>query len=80
MTLKDELLYVTESDYEDKKIQLIVIDVSESANPGLVSSTTTSSDFVLGWVTFAYCWARPIVVNDIIFVSGMRYLDVLKLK
>jgi hypothetical protein len=74
------MLYVTGSDYEGKKIQLVVVDVSEPANPKLVDSAATTSDFILGGVTFAYCWARPLVANDQIYISGMSYLDVFELR
>jgi hypothetical protein len=80
LTLKGDLLYMTKSDYEGKKIQLAVLDISETENPKLVDSVTTESDFILGGVTFAYCWARPQVVDDFIFVSGMRYLDIFELR
>jgi hypothetical protein len=75
-----ELLYVTKSDYESKKIQLSVVDISDPENPGLVDSKMTESDFILGGVTLAFCWMRPQVVDDFIFVSGMRYLDVFELR
>jgi hypothetical protein len=80
LTLKGDLLYVTKSDYEGKKIQLAVLDVSEPENPRLVDSIMTESDFILGGASFAYCWARPQVVDDFILVSGMRYLDIFELR
>lgn len=80
LTLKDNLLYITESDYESKKIQLGVVDVSEPENPIVIGSTITKSDFVLGGVTFTYCWARPQIAGDFIYVPGMRYLDIFELR
>lgn len=80
LTLNGDLLYVTKSNYEGKKIQLAVLDVSEPENPKLVDSVITESDFILGGVSFAYCWARPQVVDSFIFIPGMRYLDIFELR
>jgi hypothetical protein len=80
LTSNGDLLYVTKSDYEGKKIQLAVLDVLEPENPMIVYSVITESDFVLGGVSFAYCWACPKVIDNFILVPGMRYLDIFELR
>jgi hypothetical protein len=76
---ENNLLYVTESDYENTKIQLEVFDISDSENPSDVDSFTTEIDFILGGLTFAYCWSRPLFTQHYILVPGMRKIDVFKL-
>jgi len=56
------------------------VDVSEPENPRLIDSIMTESDFILGGVTFAYCWVRPQVIGNLIFIPGMRYLDIFELR
>ena len=80
LTLKDNKLYVTKSDAVNQKLQLVVVDVSEPEKPGLIDSTTTDSMFGFGGATLAYMWARPQVIGDCIYVAGINYFDVFKLK
>jgi hypothetical protein len=78
MTVDDDLLYLTKSDYEDSKILLEALDISEPDNPLLIDSVATESDFILGGVTFAYCWSRPQITGHYVLVPGMRKIDVFR--
>jgi len=80
LTLKDDYLYMTKSDVESQKLQLVIMDVSEPGNPKVIDSVATESDFGFGGASFAYCWARPQVTNDYIYIAGINYLDVFKLR
>jgi hypothetical protein len=71
---------VTKSDAESPKVKLTVVDVSEPGRPKLVGSAATDSMFGFGGATLAYMWARPQVIGDYIYVAGINYFDVFKLR
>ncbi|MFC1946387.1 hypothetical protein ACFLXY_00550 [Chloroflexota bacterium] len=76
LNLENNLLYVTRSDYENSKLKLEVLDISEPQHLSRVDSITTESDFISGGITYAYCWSRPLISGHYILVPGMRKIDV----
>lgn len=80
LTLKDDYLYVTKSDVDSQMLQLAIIDITESSNPKLIHSVITESIFGFGGSSYAYCWARPQVIGDYVYVAGINYMDVVKFK
>jgi len=78
LTIEDDYLYVTGSHAEDQKLQLTLVDISEPGNPRVIDSISTESMFAFGGASFAYCWARPQVIGDYIYLAGLNYLDVIK--
>ena len=79
MTRNVDRLYLTKSDRQIRKLQLCVLDVTDPNSPRVLSSTATESDFVLGGVSFAYCWMRPQVVGNHVFVGGLKGMEVITL-
>jgi hypothetical protein len=74
----DDLLYLTKSDYENTKIQLEVLGIYDPENLSGVDSYMTETDFILGGVTFAYCWSKPLFTQHYILVPGMRKIGVFR--
>ncbi|MBN2239724.1 MAG: hypothetical protein JW712_08115 [Dehalococcoidales bacterium] len=71
---KDDLLYVSNSYYEDSYIELAVLDLTDLENPVLVDTIRTGIDFVLGGITFSYCWMRPQFSSSCILVPGRNII------
>lgn len=78
LEVENDRLYVTNTEYENTKIQLDILDIPEPENLVLVDTVTTEADFILGGVTFAYCWMRPQITGEYIMIPGMRKIDVFK--
>jgi hypothetical protein len=76
LKVENDLLYVTNTDYENTKIQLDILDISEPENLVLVDTVMTETDFIMGGVTFAFCWMRPQITGEYIMIPGMRQIDV----
>ncbi|MBN2074270.1 MAG: hypothetical protein JW762_01840 [Dehalococcoidales bacterium] len=75
---ENDRLYVTNTEYENTKIKLDILDISEPENLVLVDTVTTEADFILGGVTFAYCWMRPQTTGEYIMIPGMRIIGVFR--
>lgn len=80
LTLEDDYLYVTKSDVDSQILQLSIIDVSESDNPKVIDSMAPESIFGFGRASFTYCWTRPQVIGEYIYIAGVNYMDVIKIK
>jgi hypothetical protein len=80
LTLKDNLLYVTKSDKESQKLQMSIIDIAKPATPRLLDTVITESGFGFGGATFSYCFARPNVIGDYVYIAGTNYMDVIKVR
>jgi hypothetical protein len=80
LTLQDNLLYMTKSDKESQKLQMCMLDVSQPESPRLLDSVVTESVFGFGGASRAYCWMRPQVVGDYVYIAGVNYMDVIKLR
>jgi hypothetical protein len=80
MTKNENRLYLSKSDGQSRKLQLCVLDVSDPNSPSVLSSTATESDFVLGGVSFAYCWMRPQVIGNHVIIGGLKGMDVITLQ
>jgi hypothetical protein len=78
LTLKDNLLYVTKSDKESLKLQISIVDITGPETPRLRDTVMTGSVFGFGGATFSYCFARPRVIGDYVYIAGGNYLDVVK--
>lgn len=79
LTIENDLLYVSKSDYEATMIELAVIDISEIESPRLIDSTETEADFVFGGISFAYCWIRPQLTGEYILIPGREELEIFQL-
>jgi hypothetical protein len=80
LTFTDNSLYVTKSDAESQKLQFAVVDISDPNSPEIVGSAATDSMFGFGGASLAYMWARPQIIGDYIYVAGINYFDVFRLK
>jgi len=80
LTLEDDYLYITKSDVESQRLQLVIVDISEPSNPKVIDSLATESIFGFGGSSYAYCWARPQVIGKYIYVAGINYMDVIEFK
>lgn len=80
ITQKDNRLYVTKSDPENPLLGLSILDISQPDNPELLDSVETQSIFGFGGATFGYCWARPQVVGSYIYVAGLSYMDIFRIR
>jgi hypothetical protein len=78
VTQKDDLLYVTKSDPENPLLGLSILDVSQPENPKLLDSIETQSVFGFGGATFGYCWARPQIIGNYVYMAGLTYMDIFK--
>ena len=78
LEIENNLLYVTNTDYKNTKIQLDIFDITEPENLVFVDMVTTETDFIRGGVTFAYCWMRPQITGEYIMIPGMRKIDVFR--
>jgi hypothetical protein len=56
------------------------VDVSEPSNPKVIDSIETEFMFGFGGATLAYMWAHPQVVKDYIYIAGVNYMDVFRLR
>ena len=77
LTLEDDLLYVTKSDAETQLLQLCIVDISNPESPGLLDTIVTESIFGFGGATYGYCWMRPQVIGNYIYVAGLNYMDIM---
>jgi hypothetical protein len=80
LTLKDNLLYVTKSDKETSKLQLDILDVSQPRDPRLLDHIATQSIFGFGGASFAYCWMPPQVIGNYVYLAGLNYMDIIKIR
>lgn len=80
LTLLDNYLFATTADTDTGKLQVCPVDISQPEHPALIDYIPTQSDFVLGGVTFAYCWERPLVTGDYVYIAGRDYIDIIKIK
>jgi len=79
LTLDGNYLYVTTAGAETYKTSLVVVDVTDPLHPVTVASAPMETDFILGGVTFAYCWTPPQIIGDSVYVAGRNYFDVFKI-
>jgi hypothetical protein len=80
LTLKDNLLYLTKSDMANPLLQLCILDVSQPQNPILLDSVDTQSMFGFGGATFAYCFMRPVILGDHVYIAGRDHMDVIEFR
>jgi len=80
LTLKDDVLYVTKSDTETQVLQLCIVDISNPESPGLLDTVVTESVFGFGGASLAYCWMRPQVIGNYVYVASVNYMDVIEIR
>jgi hypothetical protein len=80
LSLQNNLLYVTKSDKDSQKLQMSIVDISQPESTRLLDSVMTESVFGFGGASYSYCWIRPRVIGDYVYIAGANYLDIFKTK
>jgi hypothetical protein len=80
ITLEGDLLYVTKSDAETRMLQLSIVDISNPESPELLDTVVTTSFFGFGGASYAYCFAHPQVIGDYVYVGGVNFFDIYKIR
>jgi hypothetical protein len=80
LTLGGDYLYATKSDAETGMLQLSIVDISDPESPELLDTVMTSSFFGFGGASLCYCFAHPQVIGDYVYVGGVNFFDIFKVK
>ena len=80
LTLEGDYLCATKSDAETGMLQLSLVDISNPESPELLDTTVTESFFGFGGASLCYCFAHPQVIGDYVYVGGMNFFDIYKIK
>jgi len=80
LALRDNLLYVTQSDKDSQKLQMSIVDISQPENPRQLETVITESVFGFGGASYSYCWIRPQVMGDYVYFAGLNYMDILTIQ
>ncbi len=79
ITLKDNLLYMTVSDWETRMMQLCVVDITQPEKPFVLGTALTESGFAFGGAYWGYILIPPQVIGDYVYIPGLKDMDIFKI-